>query len=93
MSDFDAVPGIQMTAQGPFEYLAVVGVTTEEVDVAQRTSVQHLRTLLGRKGLHQSTKGVRSSILARSAVQSIVRPSSLQGISAQNSLPQVEGLQ
>jgi hypothetical protein len=65
LTEFNPLNSAVLCTQGSYSYLNVVGITAEEAAVAKDHSFEHLNTLLKHKGLDQTTKLSRSSVLAK----------------------------
>lgn len=60
------VPSQQLSKEGPFSFINVVGIHDDESALASERGSEFLLTLLAHKNLHQVTKPSRPSILGRS---------------------------
>ncbi len=67
---FAAVREEQLSTEGPFFYVNVVGITQEEHQLAESNGSDFLRTILEYKKLLQFTKPLRSSVVSRSRFSS-----------------------
>lgn len=63
---FHRVREEQLSKEGPFFYMNVMGITDDEAALAEEYGANHLFALLEQRGLGQHTKPTRSSVLARS---------------------------
>ena len=58
----------QLSAEGEFSYVNVVGITGDELALAEELGLSHLIALLKRKGLDIVTKLHRTSVIARTTI-------------------------
>jgi hypothetical protein len=65
LTPFKHYSGEALSAEGPFHYINVVGISACEAAIAQRMSDAHLQRLLKHKGYEQITYITRSSIARR----------------------------
>ena len=59
----------QLSAEGPFLYQNLVGITADEALLISRQRRNHLLAMLETRGLHQVTYPKRSSVFARSQIE------------------------
>jgi nucleoid DNA-binding protein len=64
---FSQVRDEQLSVEGPFFFVNIVGITQDECLLAEKNGSEQLRTILDYKKLLQYTKPLRSSVIARSA--------------------------
>ena len=58
----------QLSAEGEFSYVNVIGITGDELALAEELGLSHLIALLRRKGLDIVTKLHRTSVIARTTI-------------------------
>lgn len=66
ITPFSPAPAEQLSREGPFRYMNVIGIFDDEAEMARHSS-EHLRILLRRRTLEQITNPLRPSILVRTA--------------------------
>lgn len=67
-TSFACVRSEQLCSDGPFTYINLIGITSDEARVASKFSPEFLLRLLEHKELDQCTKPNRSSIVARTGL-------------------------
>jgi hypothetical protein len=65
---FQPIRTEQLTVDGGFTFVNIVGITAGEAEVADTCGGAHLTALLTHRGLDQSTKPTRSAVIARTAL-------------------------
>ena len=65
ISDFEDLSNVQMAKDGNFYYKNVLGITKSELEFANKFSVEYILDLLKERGLHQTTKINRRSIIEK----------------------------
>lgn len=66
---YAAVGVEQLSPEGEFSYVNIIGITKDELELADTEGLSHLLALLRRKGLEQITKLDRNSVIAKTAVR------------------------
>ena len=64
----------QLSTEGSFFFVNIVGITGDEHALAERNGSEHLRVVLEYKKLSQFTKPLRSSLTSRSTLKELERP-------------------
>lgn len=64
----------QLSAEGEFSYVNIIGLTLDECELGESQGLSHLLALLRRKGLDRINRLGRNSVIARTTIQ----PSSKQ---------------
>jgi hypothetical protein len=65
---FAAVAHEQLCDEGEFSYVNIIGLTSDEVALGESEGLSHLLALLRRKGLDQTTKLSRTSVISRTTI-------------------------
>jgi Suppressor of fused protein (SUFU) len=69
ITPFKAATEEQLSTQGSFYFVNILGITRDEFDFADKVGCEHLKIILEYKKLSQFTKPIRSSLISRSSFQ------------------------
>jgi hypothetical protein len=67
---FSPVQSTQLSVDGEFEYVNLIGITDDEIQVAERRGADQLSMLLQFRKHHQVTRPARSSVVSRTGLLS-----------------------
>lgn len=81
----NSFPTPQLSGEGPFQYINLVGISPDEMKIAEEFSPDHLLTLLRFRGLDQCTRLMRQSLLTKTVHQQVYPGQQNNGILSYNS--------